>query len=759
MEEQIVLLVKAAMSGDEQATAQIQEIMKAAEQGDSKAQQIAQMIQQAAQQLQGSAEGSAQAMKRGGKASKKKIKKGSKGLCPCLLHRVGGRIVEVDGCTGLPIAKQGIKLIPKGEGGLPKGFQYINGRFVKDGKTYRRNNDKKLREQQKPVEIQMPQVSITQAPTWEDINKALIKPIPGQRGASVSFGSIQTTKDQSERDADIAQYNAKIVANNAKTAHDYLLGHGNATFVSPEEYAKWYQHLTPEDKLLAEYKYNGKPGATGIVSTKAEAKAKEHNAALKKEQGIANFEQALVTGHIRSGKYFEKDLEKYAKEYGISPEEMSQLIAATPDAQAYAQQLHSWGQSQTTEKKAKAVEDYTRDVMDKTGRVIVGTVANPAKPVYTAMTYHGDGSGDDLLTHMGYNQSELSDLLKDKGVIQQYTGDNWLDKGRYDVRDFALDIAGNPYSWLGTVSNGITGARNIMMNAKNGVYGAVEPVGVQGIAEKTVVNPTTGQRITINQGSPVRPVTRNPQLGELYTDPYTGQMIRTSNGQFANVGATAIDSPTLSVNGNGLLVDDAMRNQIAQMTRNNRIPGGYTQGSYHGGATKVGNTFETTPYTFTGASTMSAASAAAHRAAGMQDNNGNIAVYSPTHPGKYIPQMKSITVNRYWGSPEFQKAFGEARKAGLDTFTFGGKSYGTRLGNGGIRQFEGKTVMPAGIYTGGSGVFGQTLVSPGGTVAIDPKSTIVVSDPYATMLTPGTEWTGVDLRQLKQGGKLNYLNY
>lgn len=174
---------------------------------------------------------------------------------------------------------------------------------------------KKSTEQQRPLEIQIPEITIAQAPTWEDINRQLIKPIPGQRKASVSFGPLQTTEDQSERDADIARYNAEVAAKNAKIAHDYLLGQGNATFVSPEEYAKWYQYLSPEDKLLAEYKYNGKPGQTGQVNAEAETAAKKHNAALKKQQGIANFEQALVKGAIRSGKYFEKDLEKYANEY------------------------------------------------------------------------------------------------------------------------------------------------------------------------------------------------------------------------------------------------------------------------------------------------------------------------------------------------------------------------------------------------------------------------------------------------------------
>lgn len=52
LQQQIVQLVQAAMSGDQQANQQIQQIMQAAQQGDQQAMQIAQMIQQVAQAMQ-----------------------------------------------------------------------------------------------------------------------------------------------------------------------------------------------------------------------------------------------------------------------------------------------------------------------------------------------------------------------------------------------------------------------------------------------------------------------------------------------------------------------------------------------------------------------------------------------------------------------------------------------------------------------------------------------------------------------------------
>lgn len=54
VEQQLVQLVQAAMSGDQKAAQQIDKIMQAAKSGDPQATQIAQYIQVIAQKLQGS---------------------------------------------------------------------------------------------------------------------------------------------------------------------------------------------------------------------------------------------------------------------------------------------------------------------------------------------------------------------------------------------------------------------------------------------------------------------------------------------------------------------------------------------------------------------------------------------------------------------------------------------------------------------------------------------------------------------------------
>lgn len=114
MKEEILKLVKAAAEGNQEAQQQIEQIMQAAQQpgADSKLVQIAQYIMQLLQP---------ESAKKGCKTKKKpliptkkcgkKVEKGSLGIsskpCKCMLKKVGGTIIEVDSCTGLPYMKKG----------------------------------------------------------------------------------------------------------------------------------------------------------------------------------------------------------------------------------------------------------------------------------------------------------------------------------------------------------------------------------------------------------------------------------------------------------------------------------------------------------------------------------------------------------------------------------------------------------------------------------------------------------------------------
>lgn len=99
--EQLVDLVTRALNNDQEAGAILSTLLKDNPELEETVMQIAQSI---------SGENPEQ-MKCGGKTSKKEFGgKTKKAKCGCLIKKVGGRLIEVDGCTGLPIHKKGNKV-------------------------------------------------------------------------------------------------------------------------------------------------------------------------------------------------------------------------------------------------------------------------------------------------------------------------------------------------------------------------------------------------------------------------------------------------------------------------------------------------------------------------------------------------------------------------------------------------------------------------------------------------------------------------
>lgn len=102
-ENELVQLVQAAMSGDSQAGQMLEQLMKSNPSIKGTVEQIIQGLQS-----------ETPAMKCGGRVKKKqlgeKIMRAKKASCGCQLKKVGGRLIEVDSCTGLPIHRNGAKI-------------------------------------------------------------------------------------------------------------------------------------------------------------------------------------------------------------------------------------------------------------------------------------------------------------------------------------------------------------------------------------------------------------------------------------------------------------------------------------------------------------------------------------------------------------------------------------------------------------------------------------------------------------------------
>ena len=104
-------------SGGSMVQALIEKVIQSQGQDQSALQQLVELAKEGNEEaiafLQ-EAQGKSASMKCGGRVKKKqlgeKIMKAKKASCGCQLKRVGGRLIEVDGCTGLPIHRNGDKI-------------------------------------------------------------------------------------------------------------------------------------------------------------------------------------------------------------------------------------------------------------------------------------------------------------------------------------------------------------------------------------------------------------------------------------------------------------------------------------------------------------------------------------------------------------------------------------------------------------------------------------------------------------------------
>lgn len=113
-------LIEKVVQSQGQDQSAIQQLVQLAEEGNEEAVAFLQELQ-----------GQSPAMKCGGRVKKKqlgeKIVKAKKASCGCQLKKVGGRLIEVDGCTGLPVHRTGAAI---------KKYQDAPGAITRNGNVY-----------------------------------------------------------------------------------------------------------------------------------------------------------------------------------------------------------------------------------------------------------------------------------------------------------------------------------------------------------------------------------------------------------------------------------------------------------------------------------------------------------------------------------------------------------------------------------------------------------------------------------------------
>lgn len=111
-------LIEKVVQSQGQDQAALQQLVQLAEEGNEEAAAFLQELQ-----------GQSPAMKCGGRVKKKqlgeKIVKSKKASCGCQLKKVGGRLIEVDGCTGLPVHRTGAAIKKFEKPASPLGNVYV----------------------------------------------------------------------------------------------------------------------------------------------------------------------------------------------------------------------------------------------------------------------------------------------------------------------------------------------------------------------------------------------------------------------------------------------------------------------------------------------------------------------------------------------------------------------------------------------------------------------------------------------------------
>lgn len=113
-------LIEKVVQSQGQDQSALQQLVQLAEEGNEEAVAFLQELQ-----------GQSPAMKCGGRVKKKqlgeKIVKAKKASCGCRLKKVGGRLIEVDGCTGLPVHRNGAAI---------KKYKDAPGAITRNGNVY-----------------------------------------------------------------------------------------------------------------------------------------------------------------------------------------------------------------------------------------------------------------------------------------------------------------------------------------------------------------------------------------------------------------------------------------------------------------------------------------------------------------------------------------------------------------------------------------------------------------------------------------------
>ena len=466
IEEQVAKLVQAAMSGDEQANQQINQIMQAAEQGDPKAQQIAQLIQQITQKLQQPATmkcgGKVRAkikkacggkkMEKGGEAKIKKEAKGGK-PCPCILKKVGGKLIEVD-CEGNPVikAQAGTNLrrvnetawhnkryssdeIKKIQAALNR--QGLGRQIAVDG-IFGKETLNAIRQFQQQHANELKVDGLAGDKTLSALG---VSGISDSRIGQTRLGANQSRNNNpvSARDKQLREYY------NSDQVWSWLQNASNARGQYADRYNQMAKealnYLSPERASRLRYIANISPDAYD-ADTSA-----QHNFAKEREYGINMFKNAMANGQIKTA----ADYDNWMNKYHLSKEEMAELMLDPESINSSLVAGVRADNGRVNSQKAQA-NQLAKDVAtaeSKAGVGIINSLTPLSEGLYGTIKDVKDQGVSSLRPDKWlYNRLSNTILSGYTGGSPTYLTDIVPSTGN-DFVDYAIDVATAPESWIG----------------------------------------------------------------------------------------------------------------------------------------------------------------------------------------------------------------------------------------------------------------------------------------------------------------------
>lgn len=207
--------------------------------------------------------------------------------------------------------------------------------------------------------------------------------------------------------------------------------------------------------------------------------AKQHNASVKRQLGIANFKSWLASG---AGKITDKDLTKYQQEYGLTDYDIQELLAdpAVIDSARISTIIQDNGRVNSQQAQARAFQTDVTNEMNRAGVSILNSMSPISEVVY--------GTAKDIKDGEPMNFLDWINRRVDNTILSGYTGNR---------PTYLTDVTGSTGNTI--VDYGLD-----MITAPETILMRNTGIGRSSLIKTTKIKPTYW-KTTVTPGQVIRP--------------------------------------------------------------------------------------------------------------------------------------------------------------------------------------------------------------------------------------------------------------